>query len=104
MENKDLFQKAQDGYNCEQVEQYINALKAEYKKVVEIAKATDATNKKLKKICASLSEENKAYKAGAAAPVSIDADADTLSSIEKIASLCDEIIKENAVLRSKISK
>ena len=66
--NKDLFQKAQEGYNCEQVEQYIDALKAEYKKVVEIAKATDATNKKLKKICASLSEENKAYKAGAAAP------------------------------------
>lgn len=106
MENKDLFQKTQDGYNCEQVEQYINALKAEYKKVVEIAKATDATNKKLKKICASLSEENKAYKAGT--PVSAEAepadDTEILSAVEKIAALCDEIAKENAVLRSKVSK
>lgn len=104
MENRDLFQKAQDGYNCEQVEQYINALKAEYKKVVEIAKATDATNKKLKKICTSLSEENKAYKAGAAVPAAPEADTDIISSIEKIAALCDEISKENAVLRSIISK
>ena len=38
MENKELFQIVQNGYNCEQVEQYINALKAEYTKVVEIAK------------------------------------------------------------------
>lgn len=104
MENKDLFQKAQEGYNCEQVEQYIDALKAEYKKVVEIAKATDATNKKLKKICASLSEENKAYKAGAAAPATAETNSDIVSSIEKIASLCEEIAKENAALHSKISK
>lgn len=104
MENKDLFQKAQEGYNCDQVEQYINALKAEYKKVVEIAKATDATNKKLKKICASLSEENKAYKSGTTTPVTPNTDDDVISSIDKIAALCDEIANENAVLRSKISK
>lgn len=106
MENKDLFQKTQDGYNCEQVEQYINALKAEYKKVVEVAKATDATNKKLKKICTSLSEENKALKAGMSVPAATENadDAEMISTVEKIAALCDEIAKENAVLRSKISK
>ena len=38
MENKDLFQKVQNGYNCNQVEQYITVLKAEYKKVFEYAK------------------------------------------------------------------
>lgn len=111
MENKDLFQKAQNGYNCDQVEQYINALKAEYKKVVEIAKATDATNKKLKKICQSLSEENKALKASGAAVAPVvqeetpaDENSDTIASIEKIAALCEEIAKENAALFSKISK
>ena len=103
MENKDLFQITENGYNCEQVEQYINALKAEYTKVVEIAKATDATNKKLKKICASLSEENKAYKANIIAPVE-SAEIDIAANIDKIAALCDEITKENEVIRSKISK
>ena len=39
MENKDLFNKAAEGYNCNEVEQYINVLKAEYKKVFEYAKA-----------------------------------------------------------------
>ena len=104
MENKDLFQKVQIGYNCDQVEQYINALKAEYKKVVEIAKATDATNKKLKKICSSLSEENKALKAGAPVAAEGADDTDMISSVEKIAALCDEIAKENDILRTKISK
>lgn len=103
MENKELFQIVQNGYNCEQVEQYISALKAEYSKVVEIAKATDATNKKLKKICASLSEENKAYKAGNATPAA-PAENDYAVNIEKIVALCDEIAKENEVLRAKISK
>ena len=36
MENKDLFQKSPNGYNCEQVEQYINALKAEFSKIYSI--------------------------------------------------------------------
>lgn len=103
MENKELFQIVQNGYNCEQVEQYINALKTEYSKVVEIAKATDATNKKLKKICASLSEENKAFKAGDTVPVSSEEN-DVAANIEKIVALCDEIAKENEILRSKISK
>lgn len=103
MENKELFQIVQNGYNCEQVEQYINALKAEYSKVVEIAKATDATNKKLKKICASLSEENKAFKAGNAVAAAPDEN-DFAVNIEKIVALCDEIAKENEILRTKISK
>lgn len=103
MENKDLFQKASEGYNCEQVEQYINVLKAEYKKVFEYAKATEANNEKLKKICRSLSDENKALKANGISGASC-VDADTLASIEKITQLCEEIASENAVLKSKISK
>lgn len=109
MENRDLFQKADNGYNCEQVEQYINVLKAEYKKVFEYAKtieanakAIEANNEKLKKICRSLSDENKALKANGATAAPVDSSA--LASIEKIAALCDEIAKENAVLHSNISK
>lgn len=102
MENKELFQIVPNGYSCEQVEQYINALKAEYSKVVEIAKATDATNKKLKKICASLSEENKAYKAGNTVPAA-PAESDITVNVEKIVALCDEIAKETEVLRTRIS-
>lgn len=101
MENRDLFQKSENGYNCEQVEQYINVLKTEYKKVFEYAKATEANNEKLKKICRSLSDENKALKANNDSSLPAD---DTLSSIEKIAALCDEIIKEKEALNTKISK
>lgn len=103
MENRDLFQKATEGYNCEQVEQYINVLKAEYKKVFEYAKATEANNEKLKKICRALSDENKALKASGA-PAADNIGADALAIIEKIAKLSEEIANENAVLKSKISK
>ena len=105
MENKDLFQKVPEGYSCEEVEQYINVLKAEYKKVFEYAKTTEANNEKLKKICRALSDENKAFKANAAeAPAASVADASIFESLEKIAKLSDEIAKENAALRSKITK
>ncbi len=105
MENKNLFQKAQNGYNCEQVEQYITLLKAEYKKVFDYAKATEANNEKLKKICRSLSEENKSLKAGGAVAASAPvADAEALASIEKIIKLGEEIAKENLALCAKISK
>ena len=104
MENKDLFQKVQSGYNCEQVEQYIADLKAEYKKVFEYAKATESNNEKLKKICRSLSDENKALKAGGAAAAAPATDAAVLSSIDKIVKLSEEITRENVILRTKISK
>ncbi|MBQ4626093.1 MAG: hypothetical protein IJB45_02445 [Clostridia bacterium] len=105
MENKDLFQKVPEGYSCDEVEQYINVLKAEYKKVFEYAKATEANNEKLKKICRALSDENKAFKAnGAAATPAATNDASVLESVEKIAKLSEEIAKENAALRSKITK
>lgn len=104
MENKDLFQKVQSGYNCEQVEQYIAVLKAEYKKVFEYAKATESNNEKLKKICRSLSDENKALKAGGTAAAAPAADAAVLSSIDKIVKLSEEITRENVILRTKISK
>lgn len=102
MENKDLFQRVPEGYSCEQVEQYINVLKAEYKKVFEYAKATEANNEKLKNICRSLSEENKSLKANAAVPSSSNGTLTT--SVEKIASLCEELAKENAAIYALISK
>lgn len=102
MENKDLFQVVENGYNCEQVEQYINVLKAEYKKVFEYAKATEANNEKLKNICRSLSEENKSLKANGAVPAK--ADGDLSACVEKISALCEELANENAALRSLISK
>ncbi|MBQ3006683.1 MAG: hypothetical protein IJD78_03880 [Clostridia bacterium] len=116
MENKELFQITAEGYNCAQVEQYITVLKTEYKKVFEYAKAVEANNEKLKKICRSLSDENKALKAGAAAPAAPVAaaapvapaapavDPALLASVDKIMKLSEEIAKENAVLRAKISK
>lgn len=101
MENKDLFQIVENGYNCNQVEQYINILKTEYKKVFEYAKATESNNEKLKNICRSLSEENKALKANGITP----ANDDSLSAcVEKISTLCEELTNENSVLRSLISK
>ena len=107
MENRDLFQKVAEGYNCMHVEQYIDNLKAEYKKVFNYAKATEANNEKLKKICHQLSEENKALKAGGAIPAAASAqisDPAVLTSIERIKRLSEEILKENAALREKISK
>ena len=107
MENKDLFQKSAEGYNCAQVEQYINVLKTEYKKVFEYAKATESNNEKLKRICRQLSDENKALKAGGAtanATSAPAADPAILASIERIMKLSDEITKENAALLAKISK
>lgn len=108
MENKDLFQKSAEGYNCAQVEQYITVLKTEYKKVFEYAKATEANNEKLKRICRQLSDENKALKAGGsaapAAPAAPAADPAVLASIERIMKLSEEIAKENAALLAKISK
>ena len=104
MENKDLFQRTSDGYNCEQVEQYITVLKTEYKKVFEYAKATEANNEKLKRICRALSDENKALKASGASPAAVSADLSVIESVEKIAKLSEEISKENAALRAKISK
>lgn len=107
MENKELFQITAEGYNRTQVEQYITVLKTEYKKVFEYAKAVEANNEKLKKICRSLSDENKALKAdgATAAPVAAPAaDPALLACIDRITKLSEEIAKENAVLRSKISK
>lgn len=109
MENKELFQIAAEGYNRSQVEQYITVLKTEYKKVFEYAKAVEANNEKLKKICRSLSDENKALKAGGTSTVAATAaapavDPALLASVDKIMKLSEEIAKENAILRSKISK
>ena len=99
MDNKELFQKEQNGYNCEQVEQYITVLKTEYKKVFEYAKATEANNEKLKKICRSLSDENKALKADGATANTNPAIAE---SIERIAKLAESLANETASISSLI--
>ena len=96
MDNKELFERSANGYDCEQVEQYVSLLKAQYKKVFDYAKATEANNEKLKKICLSLSDENKKLKASAA-----NAAAPADSGAEKIIRLSKEIEKEAAALSSK---
>ena len=102
MENKDLFQKSQNGYNCDQVEQYITVLKAEYKKVFEYAKATEANNEKLKKICRSLSDENKALKANGVSPAASNGNPAVAESLERIAALSESLAKESASLKNLI--
>ena len=80
MENKELFQITAEGYNCAQVEQYITVLKTEYKKVFEYAKATEANNEKLKRICRSLSDENKALKANSVVPAASNSNSEMAES------------------------
>ena len=76
----------------------------EYKKVFEYAKGTEANNEKLKKICRSLSDENKALKAGGAVAAAAPVDPSALASIERISKLSEEIAKESAALGAKLSK
>ncbi len=102
MENKDLFQKAENGYNCEQVEQYITVLKTEYKKVFEYAKATEANNEKLKRICRSLSDENKALKANSVVPAASNSNSEMAESLDKISKLAENLANETTALRSMI--
>ncbi len=101
MENKSLFRKAPEGYNCEDVERYINSLKAEYKKVYEYAKASEQNNEKLKKICIALSNENKALKS---VSVSEEASTEAAQSAEKIAELSAELSSQAASLKEKLVK
>lgn len=105
MDNRELFQKTADGYDCEQVERYVAALKIEYKKVFDYAKAAEANNEKLKSICRTLSEENKAFKASGASPSSADADyVSVLERADKISRLGEEIEKEISALRAALAK
>ncbi len=97
MENKQLFQISENGFDCGQVEQYITLLKNEYKKVYEYAKAVESNNDKLKAICRSLSDENKALKAANGKIKT----ADNVSGIEKIAKLNSEIAKEIELIRTQ---
>ncbi len=93
MESKELFEISPNGYDCEQVEQYIKLLKAQYKKLFDYAKATEANNEKLKKICRSLSTENKALKASGAPAAPEE------TGIDRIISLSREIAKEAESLK-----
>ncbi len=100
METKNLFRISNEGYNCEDVEQYIAALKTEYKKVYEYAKAAGVNNEKLKKICLALSEENKNLKSAESSSVN----ADFVSDVENIVSLSEKISTESAALKAKLLK
>lgn len=102
MESKNLFHVENEGYRCEDVEKYIDALKAEYKKIFEYAKNTDAKNEKLTKICRALQEENKALKA--AAPVEKAEEVNPLEGLEKITALIDALAAEGAALKAKLNK
>ena len=105
MDNNNLFAAAANGYDRDQVNEYVQLLRDEYKKVYDYAKAVEGNNEKLKKLCRSLSDENNALKsAPAASPAAPAADtAALLISVEKLAKLADEMVKENAALRSKIA-
>lgn len=58
MENEKLFRICNDGYNCEQVDEYMKLLKAEYKKLYDFAENTDGKVGILAKQKAELSSEN----------------------------------------------
>ena len=102
METKDLFEKRSDGIDCDQVEQYITILKAQYKKVFEYAKATEANNEKLKRICRSLSDENKALKANSVVPAASNSNSEMAESLDKISKLAENLANETTALRSMI--
>lgn len=104
MESKKLFHVENDGYRCEDVEKYIDALKAEYKKIFEYAKNTESTNEKLKKICRALQEENKALKAAASDEPKEEKKDDAFEGLEKITALIDELAAEGAALKAKLNK
>ncbi len=104
MESKALFRTEDQGYCREDVEKYIDRLKAEYKKVFEYAKATEATNEKLKNFCRTLSDENKALKAnGAAAAAAPASNAEAIESAEKISSLITALSREAEALKAKLN-
>ncbi len=103
MESKALFRTEDQGYCREDVEKYIDRLKAEYKKVFEYAKATEATNEKLKNFCRTLSDENKALKANGAAAAAPASNAEAIESAEKISSLITALSREAEALKAKLN-
>lgn len=120
MESKALFNVEAEGYSCEAVEKYITTLKEQYKKVFDYAKATEANNEKLKKICRALKDENDALKSGAVSeeasdetPVEVAAApaaenekpeilADVADSTERISVLLSTLTEEVEALQAKI--
>lgn len=102
MENNELFAIEAQGYRCEDVENYISALKTEYKKVYEHATKVMSDNDKLKKICRALSDENKSLKAAAAEPAAPAVDPALAADVEKINAIIVELAKQGVALKEKV--
>ena len=131
MENSKLFQVCEQGYNCSQVDEYIAAVKKEYKKLYEYSKKLDSTAKELREKSAAVVEENEkltqqsaerekkileletalskakgaAEKAAAPEPVAQDRSAEyeaLLKSVSTMQILSEEVVRENKELRAKL--
>ncbi len=129
MENKKLFQVCEQGYNCSQVDEYIAAVKSEYKKLYEYSKKLDSAVKEQREKSAAVVEENekltqqsaerekkileletalskaKGASEKTAAPVSEEKNAEyeaLLKSVSTMQLLSEEVVRENRELRAKL--
>ena len=95
-----LFNTAANGYACNEVEAYIETLREQYKKIYDYANNVKANNAKLKEICRSLSEENKALKANTA---SSPDNSEAKESAAKLSDLIDELSAQKACLMAALA-
>ncbi len=129
MENSKLFQVCEQGYNCSQVDEYIAAIKSEYKKLYEYSKKLDTTVKEMREKTAAVVEENEKLTQQTAerekklleletalskakgtaekesAPASEDRSAEyeaLLKSVSTMQILSEEVVRENKELRAKL--
>ena len=129
MENSKLFQECEQGYNCSQVDEYIAAIKSEYKKLYEYSKKLDTTVKEMREKTAAVVEENEKLTQQTAerekklleletalskakgtaekesAPASEDRSAEyeaLLKSVSTMQILSEEVVRENKELRAKL--
>ncbi|MBQ6264117.1 MAG: DivIVA domain-containing protein [Clostridia bacterium] len=129
MENSKLFQVCEQGYNCSQVDEYIAAVKSEYKKLYEYSKKLDISVKELREKSASVVEENekltqqsaerekkileletalskaKGVTEKAPAPDNGEKSAEyeaLLKSVSTMQILSEEVVRENKELRAKL--
>ncbi len=103
METKELFRITADGYSCEEVEKYIERLKAEYKKIHEYAKTTETNNEKLKKICRALKEENESLKESVAGTGNNkEVNEGVVTAVDNLSSIMAQAINEIKIIKDKL--